>query len=271
MLLRLAILSNAGGSGKTTLATHLTYALAKANYNVALMDLDPQGSVSLFCGLPRTTLGKTISSVLSKKKFLGNYPLQPVWSEQVAQAFVCEGDLELVETIDVLSHHPRGAYMLSDRLNDYPLKQDLIIFDCPATLGKLPINAIAAATHILIPIQVEPKSTGGASKLLEWLYDTFTMLRLEPEPKILGIVPNQYDHRIAIHRNILEQLTPMLQKIGIHCFAPIRFSSEFKNASAMGVPLHLYRPRHPGCFDFNPIIKALKTELGKEEQQWVAG
>lgn len=107
--------------------------------------------------------------------------------------------------------------------------------------------------------------------MLEWLYERFTTLRLKPQPKILGVVPNQYDRNIAIHRNILEQLPPMLEQIGINYFAPIRFSSEFKNASAMGLPLHLYRSKHPACEDFTPILQMLKAELKQESNQWVAG
>ncbi|MBW4458233.1 MAG: ParA family protein [Nostoc indistinguendum CM1-VF10] len=94
MQVRLALLSNAGGSGKTTLAVHLAYLLANEGFRVALIDLDPQGSVSLFCGLPR----------------------------------------------------PKGSQTI----------------DCPATLGPLPLIALSACTHLLIPVQVEPKSADGS-------------------------------------------------------------------------------------------------------------
>lgn len=269
--LRLAILSNAGGSGKTTLATHLTYLLAKEKYSVATFDLDPQGSVSLFCGLESPSPNRTISAVLSNKEFTGDWPLIPLWNNKVKGAYVCQGEIGLEKTISELVLSERGAYLLDDFLQDYPLKQDILIFDCPATLSPLPTIAISAATHILIPVQVEPKSTGGASKLFEWLYNKFSSLRLKPRPKIIGVVPNQYDQRLAIHRSLLEQLVPMLSQLGIHCFEPIRFSSEFKNASAVGLPLHLYRPRHSACKDFKPIVKVLLTELSKEKKAWVAG
>ena len=267
--LRLAILSNAGGSGKTTLATHLTYLLAKEKYSVALLDLDPQGSVSLFCGLEYPVPSQTISAVFSNKHFAGDWPLIPLWSNEVKGAYACQGEIGLERTITEIALSERGAYLLGDLLEDYPLKHDVIIFDCPATLSPLPTNAIAAATHILIPIQVEPKSTGGASKLLEWLYSKFSSLRLKPRPKIVGVVPNQYDQRLAIHRSLLEQIAPMLSQLEIQCFEPIRFSSEFKNASAVGLPLHLYRPRHSACQDFEPILKTLLVELSKEKKEWV--
>jgi chromosome partitioning protein len=264
--LRLAILSNAGGSGKTTLATHLTYLLARSKHSVVTFDLDPQGSVTLFCGLERPQSHNTISAVLTEKGFDGNWSLVPLWKEKVKGAFACQGDIGLERTISELVMAERGAYLLDDRIQDYPLSHDVLIFDCPATLGPLPTIAISAATHILIPVQVEPKSTGGASKLLEWLYEKFRTLRLNPRPKILGFVPNQYDKSIAIHRSLLEQLVPMLSQLNIPYFDPIRFSSEFKNASAVGLPLHLYRPKHPACDDFNPIVKVLKAEIAKEKE-----
>ncbi|WP_013335102.1 ParA family protein [Gloeothece verrucosa] len=270
--LRLAILSNAGGSGKTTLTTHLTYLLAKARYSVVTIDLDPQGSINLFCGLERPTSERTISKVLCDDKFNGRWPLVKLWEDQVKNAYAIQGDLGLVKSINELVLHDRGAYLLSDRLSDYPLEQDVVIFDCPATLGPLTTIAITSATHIIIPIQVEPKSTCGASRLFEWLYERFTTLRLKPQPKILGIVPLQYDLNTAIHRNLLKQLPPMLEPLGIPCFNPIRYSKEFKNASAMGLPLHLYKGKHPACQDFNEVLKTLKAELVEEQQQlWAAG
>jgi chromosome partitioning protein len=260
---RLALLSNAGGSGKTTIAAHLAYLMGAKGFSVALLDLDPQGSVSLFCGLSRPKSDQTIAIVL-KDDFQGEWPLVPLWSDHLEKVVGCQGEMGLVKTINELVLHERGAYLLSDRLMDYPLPYDLIIFDCPATLGPLPLIAVSASTHLLIPVQVEPKSADGAGKLLEWFYHTFRRLRLNPEPKMMGIVPNQYDHRLAIHRNILEQLEPQLSKLKIKCFQPIRFSSEFKNASALGLPLHLHRPKHPACADFAPIVALLSEMLQKE-------
>ncbi|NEO34319.1 MAG: ParA family protein [Symploca sp. SIO3C6] len=260
MQIRLALLSNAGGSGKTTIAAHLAYLMGAKGFSVALIDLDPQGSVSLFCGLQRPKSNQTIAAVL-QDDFTGDWPVVSLWQDHLDKVAAIQGEMGLVKSINELVLHERGAYLLSDRLADYPLPHDLVIFDCPATLGPLPLIAVSACTHLLIPIQVEPKSADGAGKLLEWLYHTFRRLRLKPEPQIIGIVPNQYDQRLAIHRNILEQLEPSLSKLKINCFKPIRFSSEFKNASALGLPLHLYRPKHRATADFKPIETLLSKVL----------
>lgn len=259
--IRLAILSNAGGSGKTTLTTHLTYLLAKKKLGVVTFDLDPQASVTLFAGLPKPQPEQTISEILKNDRFTGDWHLQKIWADKVKNAYICQGDINLVKTINELVLHDRGVYLLDDKLTDYPLNHDFIIFDCPATLGPLSTIAVTAATHIIIPIQVEPKSTGGASKLLEWLYERFRALRLKPEPKILGILPNQYDSKRAIHRTLLEELKPLLVQLQIPCFEPIRFSTEFPNASAVGLPIHLYRPKHPACGDFDSLVNQLIKEL----------
>ncbi len=81
--IRLAILSNAGGSGKTTTAVHLAYAIGSKGYKVALFELDSNGSLQTFAGIPSATPETSLSAVL-KKGFEGNYPLIPLWTEHVS-------------------------------------------------------------------------------------------------------------------------------------------------------------------------------------------
>ncbi|BBD70029.1 cobyrinic acid a,c-diamide synthase (plasmid) [Nostoc commune HK-02] len=128
MQIRLAVISNAGGSGKTTLSVHLAYDLAKRKYNVALLDLDPQGSLTLFCGLNPPEPEQTLAGVL-KDQFDGVWPLTPCWSQYTNNVVVCQGGMVLTQTADELVLHKRGAYLLADCLTDYPLAQDVVIFD----------------------------------------------------------------------------------------------------------------------------------------------
>ncbi|MDJ0600576.1 MAG: ParA family protein [Crocosphaera sp.] len=263
MQVRLAIISNAGGSGKSTLAVHLAYAVARYKYKVALMDLDPQGTITLFCGLPSPEPNETLSAVL-KEDFKGNWPLMSCWKDKTDYVSVCQGGMTLTQTADELVLHKRGAYLLEDCLLDYPLSHDLVIFDCPATLGPLVLIALTACTHILVPVQVEPKSIQGSARLLEWYYFHCRYLRLQPYPEILGFVPNQYDKRRAAHRQILLALPHQLESMKIPIFDAGRESSEFVHASGVGFPLQIYRPAHPANRDFTPIVSNLVNLIKKE-------
>ncbi|MGR3279723.1 ParA family protein [Acaryochloris marina NIES-2412] len=267
----LAIISNAGGSGKTTLATHLAYELARRRISrrpcsVALLDLDPQGSLSLFCGLERPSqASQSISSVLSEN-FSSHWPLVPCWKSFGLKVDVCQSIQQpLLKTADDLVSHPRGPYMLADQLKDYPLPHDVVILDCPATLGRLNLIALGASTHILIPIQLEPKSANGAAELLEFYFIESRRLRLNPYPTVLGIVPNQYRANQAIHKEILQQLPNVLHQLQLgeaRCYPPIRFSYEFSNASGAGLPLQLHRKHHSACQDFREIAADVSNLIG---------
>lgn len=271
-----AIISNAGGSGKTTLATHLAYEIANRKIqrrpcSVALIDLDPQGSLSLFCGLDKPTeADKSVSAVLSDD-FSGQWSLTPCWEEYGLKVDVCQSIQQpLLEVADDLVTHPRGPYILADHLKDHALPHSLVIIDCPATLGRLNLVALAACTHILIPIQLEPKSASGAAELLEFYFIECRRLRLKPYPKIIGIVPNQYRSDQAIHNDILSQMPDIMQQLNLDnakCYPSVRFSYEFTNASASGLPLHLHRKRHPACKDFEKIsadiFEVVKQAYGK--------
>lgn len=255
---RIAMLSNAGGSGKTTLSVHIAYEMSLYGLSVALIDLDPQGSLSLFCGLPQPEPEQTLASVLHND-FAGQWPLTKCWRDRTEKVEVVQGGMVLTRVADEMVLHRRGAYLLGDCLKDYPLSHDLVIFDCPATLGPLTLLALSASTHILVPVQLEPKSIQGSARLIEWIYYNSKQLRLDPPPKVMGFVPNQYDARRATHRQILEDLPTQLDQLGIHCFQPIRDSAEFINASGQGLPLHLYRSQHPAQEDFKDLSEHLLT------------
>ncbi|MDF5723706.1 MAG: ParA family protein [Rhizonema sp. PD37] len=248
----LSILSNAGGVGKTTLAVHVAYSIASAGFKVALIDLDPQRSLDVFCGLPPREVERTTVHVLSKS-FKGDWSNVPVWSESKVE--VCQGHPLLAEMANELVIRKRGEYTLADRFKSYPLEQNLIILDCPATLGMLNTNALAASTHVLVPVQLEMKAISGAAELIEWCINTSDELQLDPKPTILGFVPSMYDEKVAMHRQYLEQLPEIASQLGVKLYPRVRNSNEFKNASAYGQTLHSYRPKHPATKDFKEITE----------------
>lgn len=257
-MLTLSILANAGGVGKSTLAVHLAYQVSRLGFSVAIFDLDPQHSLDRFCNLPPTSPDLSIAQVLSCKIFQGDWHLVSAWDNQI---YILQSHIELAQVSNDLATRRRGPYSLRDRLQRHPIPYDLIVLDCPATLGMLCENALAASDLILIPVQLEPKSIGGAAALVEWCITAANELQLEPRPKIQGIIPSIYNKDAAIHRQYLEQLPEIAKQLDIQLYPPIRYSKEFVNTSAYGLPLHKYRPGHSACSDFEVIAKDLTTLL----------
>lgn len=254
------ILANAGGVGKTTLAAHLAYELCQRGLKVALIDLDPQRALDVFCGLPPAEIENTVVRVFSKD-FDGNWPLVSAWNHPDIE--VCQGHPGMAQVASDLVIRRRGEYVLADRLKNYPLRHDVTILDCPATIGIICENAVAASTGLLVPIQLEMKSVSGVADLVQWLIGIAEDLMLEPRPPILGLVPSLYDNSRAIHRQYLQQLPEVAEQLKIKLYPQIRDSSEFKNASANGLPLHKHRPAHPASKDFKAIADDVVTLVKK--------
>jgi chromosome partitioning protein len=252
--------ANAGGVSKTTIAVHVGYEMARRGFDVVLLDLDTNGSMNLFCGLDRhPDSSNTMAAVLSDN-FQGDWPLiTPQWGNPKGKLQVCQGGPILSQVSEELATKVRREYVLADRLEDHPLPHQLIILDCPAMLGSLTNAALAASSHMLIPVQLSYKSIEGASGLLSWHRVTCKTLRLNPVPQILGVVPTQYDSSEAAQRRILAELPEQLEQIKIPCYKQIRYSSEFNNASGKGLPLHVYRSGHDACSDFQDICDDLSN------------
>jgi chromosome partitioning protein len=249
-----SILANAGGVGKSTLATHLAYELSKHKLSIALIDLDPQHSLDVFCGLAPARKEESIIQVLTKD-FQGEWQLTKAWDNPDIQ--VCRAHPELANMAQELVLRKRGEYVLADRLNKYSLPHNIILIDCPATWGTLCENAIAASTYLLIPIQLESKAIAGLNDLIQKIIILSEELALSPSPSILGCVPSMFDKEYGMHRQYLDELPATIEKLQIKCYPAIRASAEFKNASAFGLPLHLYRPGHKANKDFQELGKTL--------------
>lgn len=260
-----SICANAGGVGKTTLSVHIGYEMSRRGFNVALIDLDSNGSINLFCGLSRNPKAQDTIAAVFAESFNGVYPfVTPEWGEPKGKLQVCQGGAHLSKVADELSTRKRREYILADRLSDYPLPHDLVILDCPATLGSFNDAALAVSTHLLIPVELRYKSVKGSIGLLEWYRASCKELRLNPPPKILGFVPSKYDSGEAAQRKILKELPQQLQQIKICCYKEIRYSTEFNNASGKGLPLHLSRRNHDAVNDFATICDDLTNIICEE-------
>jgi chromosome partitioning protein len=197
----LAIANQKGGVGKTTTAINLAAALAMRGKPTLLIDLDPQGN-STMSYLDIRVAEKSMYDVFTDPAIHLSDVIVPATAPPnlaVAPARIALAKLEsrMVGELD-------APFRLKDELAALGTRYANVVIDCPPALGLLTVNALVAATHLLIPIQSSYFALEGTDDLLE----TIEKVRQRPNPElqILGVVITMHDKRTALARDIQEQI-----------------------------------------------------------------
>lgn len=191
-----AVTNQKGGVGKTTTTINVAYNLAKSGKKVLLVDLDPQGNAS--SGLGISASGKTTRDVLFGKTTID----EAIKSTKYDNLFILPTDagLATLET-DIATAKDRALRLKSALQNS---QFDVVLIDCPPSLGLLTVNALTAADSVIIPVQTEYYALEGLSQLLE----TMKLVRqaLNPALAILGVVMTMHNSRTTLSSQVEEQL-----------------------------------------------------------------
>lgn len=191
----IAVVNQKGGVGKTTTAINVAAQLADEKTSVLLVDLDPQGNATSGLGVAKEQAAATTYDVLCRGVSLA----QAVHETHVAQLHVLPANANLAGAEVELVGRARREFALQQALE--PAKgYDYIIIDCPPSLGLLTINALTAASSVLIPVQTEYYALEGLSQLL----NTVQAVRGSTNPRLelLGVALTLFDKRNSLSEQV---------------------------------------------------------------------
>ena len=253
----LTIANHKGGTGKTATTRALGDVLARKGYKVLMVDLDPQSSLTTSCGL--SEVSPNLTDVIGGAQ-PGDTPLKKIIKSVSENLDLAPSDLSMAGVELGLISRLGGDYVLRNILAGVSGDYDLCLIDCPPSLSKLVVNALAASEAVLIPAQAMPVDVAGVKLFL----DTVRAIRdsLNPDLSILGILLTFYDDRLNTHKAALEKMTnagwPVL---------PVRVGRSVRvgESAALGESIMTFEPGNPQAAAYGELGGLIELWLKKSK------
>ena len=264
---RIAVINQKGGVGKTTTSVNLGAALAEQGRRVVLVDMDPQANLSLHLGIEVPSNLPSVYTVLHGATSFAE-ALKPT---SMARLSVLPSNIDLSGAELELAAVIGRDNLLSDAIENWTQASlehegrepaDYVIVDCPPSLGLLSVNALAAATEVVITVQTEFLALMGMSKLVEVV--NLIRRRLNPQLKITGIAPCLYDSRLRLGREVLGEIRKYFP--GQVFRQSIRSNVKLAEAPSFSASIIEYAPDSNGAQDYRKLaVEEIGQETGHPE------
>lgn len=244
----MAVLNQKGGVGKTSTSVNLGAALARQGQRVLLLDLDPQAHLTYSLGIMAHELPRTMGAALMQE-----CPLRDVIT-RVDTMDVVPASVALAGTeVDLAGAEERETRLRTclEQASGY----DFVLIDCPPNLGLLTLNAMTAATELLVPVQPEFLALQSLGKLME------TVKAIQggwnPSLKLSGILLTRYQRQKRLNRETRRSIMDYFDDVLLDTV--IRDNISLAEAPSFGQDIFTYKPRSNGAEDYrNLALELLK-------------
>ena len=249
----ITIANQKGGVGKTTTAINLAAALAAKNKMTLLVDMDPQANSTItFIGEERVE--KTIYEVLTDHD---TSVTEATYKSDNEYLSVIPSRISLAKLESKLLGEMDAHFRLKDHLDTVRDTYDFIIVDTPPTLGLITVNALVAATHLLIPIQPSYYALEGTDDLLETLDKVKS--RPNPELEVLGVLITLHDKRTTMSRDVS---TKIHEAFGSKVFKTrISKSIRLEESPAYKESIFSFAPHSSGAFEYYSLSEEVMARV----------
>lgn len=246
-----------GGVAKTTTVHSLGVALAQDGRRVLLADLDPQGSLTWACGIDPDTVERSMHEVLLRRSKAGD-AVQSV-----------DGFALLPSTIDLagaemhLLTKTGREYVLRKALSKVVDDYDVVLIDCPPSLGILTINGLTAADEVLIPLQCEALGQRGVGQLMETIDDVRTYTNRDLA--VRGVIATMFDGRTKLARQVVEEVR---DAHGLEVFdPPVPKSVKVAEAPARGRSVLEHAPSSKAAVAYRELAERIFAKPKKAKRK----
>ena len=233
-----ALANQKGGVGKTTTAINMAACVAEAGTPVLLIDLDPQANATTGLGVrPEEVTGSTYD-------LLHGRPLDDVVMEtEVPNLFLAPSHPDLAAAQVELPRRADHGTLLRDILAGTEERYPYVFVDCPPSLGLLTVNALSAASRLIVPVQCEYYALEGLAQLLQSV--ELVRTRLNPRLGVTGVLLTMYDGRTKLSSDVADEVRSYFGGLVFDTVVPR--SIRLAEAPSHGVPINRYDNRSAGA------------------------